>query len=89
MNLMTVYFLNSWLPLIMKDNHFSLANAALRFGGILGVSIGAVLLGFKWSFGELFLALSVPIGLAIIAAYIKGCHDMSEEEAVLRGAHGR
>ncbi|RKT14203.1 AAHS family 4-hydroxybenzoate transporter-like MFS transporter [Paraburkholderia sp. RAU2J] len=184
MNLMTVYFLNSWLPLIMKDNHFSLANAALaiamfqvggavgsiaigramdrfsshkammaalaaagvftvllgnvdqglysmmslvfllgfcivsantgwtvmattyyrtemratgtswmtgigRFGGIFGVSIGAVLLSFKWSFGELFLALTVPIGLAIIAAYIKGCHNTSEKEAVLRGAHGR
>ncbi|WP_250511190.1 aromatic acid/H+ symport family MFS transporter [Caballeronia sp. GACF4] len=41
MNLMTVYFLNSWLPIIVKDNNFSLADAALvgammQVGGTLG-----------------------------------------------------
>ncbi|SMG56040.1 MFS transporter [Paraburkholderia susongensis] len=167
MNLMTVYFLNSWLPIIVKDNNFSLADAALvgammqvggtlgnivigwkmdrfkaykvmigmllgagiftvllaqlnvglygliglvfllgycinstntgwtamaanyyptemratgtswmtgigRFGAISGASIGAVLLSFKWDFGQLFLALTVPIGIAIVAAYVQG-----------------
>jgi AAHS family 4-hydroxybenzoate transporter-like MFS transporter len=167
MNLMTVYFLNSWLPIIVKDNNFSLADAALvgammqvggtignivigwemdrfkahkvmigtllaagiftvaiarlplglsglmamvsllgycinstntgwtvmaasyyptemratgtswmtgigRFGAISGASIGAVLMSFKWDFGQLFLALTVPIGIAIVAAYVQG-----------------
>jgi AAHS family 4-hydroxybenzoate transporter-like MFS transporter len=167
MNLMTVYFLNSWLPIMVKDDGFTLADAALvgamfqaggtlgniiigwemdrwnphkvmigtllgagiftvalgqlspsigglmtlcfllgfcinssntgwtamaasyyptemratgtswmtglgRFGAILGASIGAVLLSFKWNFGQLFLVLTVPIGIAIVAAYVKG-----------------
>ncbi|XAH25427.1 aromatic acid/H+ symport family MFS transporter [Xylophilus sp. GW821-FHT01B05] len=167
MNLLTVYFLNSWLPIMVKDDGFSLADAALvgammqvggtlgnivigwemdrfnphkvmmgtllgagiftialgnlnpdlyglmalvfmlgfcinatntgwtamsanyyptemratgtswmtgigRFGAISGASIGAVLLSFQWNFGQLFLALTVPIGIAIVAAYVKG-----------------
>src|SRR6218665_3646702 len=41
MNLMTVYFLNSWLPIMVKDDGFSLADAAvvgamLQVGGTLG-----------------------------------------------------
>ncbi|MDR5802359.1 aromatic acid/H+ symport family MFS transporter [Caballeronia sp. LZ001] len=167
MNLMTVYFLNSWLPIIVKDNNFSLADAALvgammqvggtlgnivigwemdrfkahkvmiatllaalvftiaisqlnvglagliilvfllgyctnstntgwtamaasyyptemratgtswmtgigRFGAISGASIGAVLLSFKWNFGQLFLFLTVPLAIAIVAAYVQG-----------------
>lgn len=167
MNLMTVYFLNSWLPIIVKDDGFSLADAALvgammqvggtlgnivigwemdrfkdhrvmigtllgaavltvtmglaspglyglmalvfvlgfcinatntgwtamaaiyyptemratgtswmtgigRFGAILGAYIGAVLLGLKWDFNHLFMILTVPIAIAIIAAFIKG-----------------
>jgi len=167
MNLMTVYFLNSWLPIIVKDNHFTLEDAAFvgamlqvggtlgniiigwemdrfgarkvmiatllaagvftvalaklspgiaglvtlvfllgycinstntgwtamaadyyptemratgtswvtgigRFGAIFGASIGAVLLSFQWNFGQLFLALTVPIAIAILAAIVKG-----------------
>jgi AAHS family 4-hydroxybenzoate transporter-like MFS transporter len=174
MNLMTVYFLNSWLPIIVKDNNFSLADAALvgammqvggtlgnivigwemdrfdshkvmigtllaagiftvalaklspglsglivlvfllgycinstntgwvalaasyyptemratgtswmtgigRFGAISGASIGAVLIGFKWDFGQLFLALTAPIAIAIVAAYVKGQRRESAE----------
>jgi AAHS family 4-hydroxybenzoate transporter-like MFS transporter len=167
MNLMTVYFLNSWLPIIIKDDGFSLADAALvgatmqvggtlgnivigwemdrfkphrvmigtllggavltltmgtqspglyglmalvfllgfcinatntgwtamaagyyptemratgtswmtgigRFGAILGAYIGAILLGLHWDFNNLFMILTVPIGIAVIAAYVKG-----------------
>ncbi|MBD8094593.1 aromatic acid/H+ symport family MFS transporter [Pseudomonas fluorescens] len=167
MNLMTVYFLNSWLPIIVKDDGFSLADAALvggmmqvggtlgnivigwemdrfkahrvmigtllgaailtvtlglaspglyglmalvfmlgfcinstntgwtamaaiyyptemratgtswmtgigRFGAILGAYIGAVLLGLKWDFNNLFMILTVPIAIAVLAAFIKG-----------------
>lgn len=170
MNLLTVYFLNSWLPIIVKDDGFSLADAALvgammqiggtlgniaigwqmdrfnphkvmiftllgaaaltvtlgntspnlhglmalsfllgfcinstntgwtamaatyyptemratgtswmtgigRFGAILGATVGATLLGLKWDFGHLFLFLSLPIGLAVIAAFVKGLND--------------
>jgi AAHS family 4-hydroxybenzoate transporter-like MFS transporter len=174
MNLMTVYFLNSWLPIIVKDNNFSLTDAALvgammqvggtlgnivigwemdrfnphkvmigtllgagiftvalaklspglyglmalvfllgycinstntgwtamaagyyptemratgtswmtgigRFGAISGASIGVVLISFKWDFGQLFLALTVPIAIAIVAAYVKGRRRTSAE----------
>lgn len=177
MNLMTVYFLNSWLPIMVKDDGFTLADAALvgamlqvggtlgnifigwemdrfnphkvmigtllgaglftvalgnlnpslyglmtlvfmlgfcinssntgwtalaagyyptemratgtswvtgigRFGAIFGASVGAVLLSFKWDFGQLFLALTVPIGIAIAAAYIKGRHSAAAEFVV-------
>ncbi|RKP49651.1 MFS transporter [Pararobbsia silviterrae] len=166
MNLLTVYFLNSWLPIIVKDNNFSLADAALvgammqvggtlgniaigwemdrfgshkvmvatlfaagvfmvalaklslgiyglmtlvcllgycinstntgwtamatsyyptemratgtswmtgigRFGAISGASIGAILLSFKWDFGQLFLSLTIPVAIAIAAVWIK------------------
>ncbi|MGF6099258.1 MFS transporter [Pseudomonas sp. 18175] len=167
MNLMTVYFLNSWLPIIVKDDGFSMADAALmgammqiggtlgnlaigwemdrfkphramigtllaaavltvtlgsysagyyglmilvfllgfcvnssntgwtamaasyyatemratgtswmtgigRFGAISGAYIGSVLLGLNWDLRQLFLILTVPIGIAMIAAYAKG-----------------
>jgi AAHS family 4-hydroxybenzoate transporter-like MFS transporter len=167
MNLMTVYFLNSWLPIMVKDNHFSLSEAALvaatmqvggtlgnivigwemdrfkthkvmigtllaagvftvvlakmsltlsglmtmvfllgyctnstntgwtamaasyyptqmratgtswmtgigRFGAISGAYVGAILLSLSWSFGQLFMSLTIPIGIAIVAAYIGG-----------------
>ncbi len=183
MNLMTVYFLNSWLPIIVKDNSFSLADAALvgamlqvggtlgniiigwemdrfdphkvmigtllaagiftvalaklspglyglitlvfllgycinstntgwtamaagyyptemratgtcwmtgigRFGAISGASVGAVLISFKWNFGQLFLALTVPIAIAIVAASVKGRRGASAAP-VLRNAATR
>ncbi len=170
MNLLTVYFLNSWLPIMVKDDGFSLADAAMvgammqlggtfgnivigwlmdrwaahrvqigallcaagftialgqfslgvnglmtlcfllgfcinsantgwtamaagyyptsmratgtswmtgigRFGAISGASIGAVLLGLHWGFGQLFLALTVPIGIAVLAAVVKGMQE--------------
>jgi AAHS family 4-hydroxybenzoate transporter-like MFS transporter len=173
MNLMTVYFLNSWLPIMVKDDGFTLADAAMvgammqlggtlgnivigwnmdrfnphkvqmgtllgaavftvllgylnpglnalmtlcfmlgfcinssntgwtamaasyyptemratgtswmtgigRFGAIFGASVGAVLLSFKWDFGQLFLALTLPIGIAIVAAWVKGRHHAPE-----------
>lgn len=42
-----------------------------RCGSILGAYIGAILLGMNWKFGELFSALTVPIGIAVIAAFVK------------------
>lgn len=172
MNLLTVYFLNSWLPIMVKDDGFTLVDAALvgammqvggtfgnvvigwemdrwnpnkvmigtlvgaailticlgnlspglhglmglcfmlgfcinaantgwtamatayyptemratgtswmtgigRFGAIFGASIGAVLLSFRWEFGQLFLALTLPIGIAVVAAWVKGWHSGS------------
>jgi MFS transporter, AAHS family, 4-hydroxybenzoate transporter len=167
MNLMTVYFLNSWLPIMVKGEHFSLGEAALvaammqvggtlgnivigwamdrfkahkvmigtllaaglfavvigrisftlpglmtmvfllgyctnssttgwtamaashyptemratgtswmtgigRFGAISGAYAGAILLSLNWRFGQLFMSLTIPIGIAIVAAYIGG-----------------
>jgi AAHS family 4-hydroxybenzoate transporter-like MFS transporter len=167
MNLMTVYFLNSWLPILVTGNHFSLSEAALvaammqvggtlgnvvigwemdrfrahrvmigtllaasvctvilakvsftlaglmtmvfllgyctnstntgwtaiaanyyptemratgtswmtgigRFGAISGAYVGAILLSLNWSFGQLIMSLTIPIGTAIVAAYIGG-----------------
>ena len=181
MNLMTVYFLNSWLPIMVKDDGFTMADAALvgamlqlggtlgniaigwamdrfnphkvmmgtllgagifvvalgnlnpgitglivlcfllgfcinssntgwtamaagyyptemratgtswmtgigRFGAIFGASVGAVLLSFKWNFGQLFLALTIPIGIAIIAAFMKGRQGKAAEQEALREA---
>jgi AAHS family 4-hydroxybenzoate transporter-like MFS transporter len=43
-----------------------------RFGAIFGAYIGAVLLGWNWNLNNLFMILTVPIGITILAAYIKG-----------------
>jgi len=177
MNLLTVYFLNSWLPIMVKDDGFTLADAAMvgammqlggtfgnivigwlmdrwaqhyvqigaltfagaltvalgnldpdinglmalcfflgfcinssntgwtamaagyyptsmratgtswmtgigRFGAISGASIGAVLLGLQWDFGQLFLALTVPIGIAVVAAFVKGSQRRSRVQTL-------
>ncbi|MFT3717740.1 MFS transporter [Pseudorhodoferax sp.] len=182
MNLLTVYFLNSWLPIMVKDDGFTLADAAMvgammqlggtlgniaigwnmdrfsphkvqmgtllgaavftvllgylspglhalmalcfllgfcinssntgwtamaasyyptkmratgtswmtgigRFGAISGASVGAVLLSFKWDFGQLFLALTLPIGIAIVAAWIQGHHRTPETDPAKTLAH--
>jgi MFS transporter, AAHS family, 4-hydroxybenzoate transporter len=39
-----------------------------RCGSILGAYLGAILLGMDWKFSELFAILTVPIGIAVIAA---------------------
>ena len=44
-------------------------------GAIFGATIGAVLLSFNWEFGQLFLALTVPNGIAVVAAWVKGRHS--------------
>ncbi|CAB3810012.1 MFS transporter [Paraburkholderia fynbosensis] len=178
MNLMTVYFLNSWLPIMVKGNHFSMSDAAMvaammqvggtlgnivigwemdrfkaytvmmttlvaagiftvvlakmsfvlsglmsmvfllgyctnstntgwtamaasyyptemratgtswmtgigRFGAISGAYVGAILLGLEWHFLELFMFLTIPIGIATIAAYAVGQRDDTAMLAVL------
>ncbi|CAB3796249.1 MFS transporter [Pararobbsia alpina] len=178
MNMMTVYFLNSWMPLIVKDNNFTMADAALisamlqvggtlgniiigwemdrfgshkvvsltligaaiftvalsqfsagfslvmvlafllgycinstnaswtamaatyyptemratgtswmtgvgRFGAILGASLGGVLLGSNWNFSQLFLALTVPIAICIVATGLKARHERPVSRMVL------
>jgi AAHS family 4-hydroxybenzoate transporter-like MFS transporter len=40
-----------------------------RCGSILGAFIGAILLGMNWKFSELLSALTIPIGIAVIAAW--------------------
>jgi AAHS family 4-hydroxybenzoate transporter-like MFS transporter len=61
-----------YYPTEMRATGTSWMTGIGRFGAISGASIGAVLLSFKWNFGQLFLALTVPIAIAIVAAYIKG-----------------
>ena len=53
-----------------------------RFGAISGASIGAVLLGLQWDFGQLFLALTVPIGIAVVAAFVKGSQRRSRVQTL-------
>ncbi|MEM5387662.1 aromatic acid/H+ symport family MFS transporter [Paraburkholderia phymatum] len=183
MNLMTVYFLNSWLPIMLKGNHFSLSEAARvaammqvggtlgnivigwemdrfkahrvmmgtlfiagvlavilakisfalfglmtmvfllgyctnstntgwtamaasyyptemratgtswmtgigRFGAVSGAQAGAILLSLNWSFGELFMFLTIPIGIAIVAGYL-GCRRSDRMTPLLRNAPSR
>jgi AAHS family 4-hydroxybenzoate transporter-like MFS transporter len=43
-----------------------------RFGAISGAYVGAILLSLNWSFGQFIMSLTIPIGAAIVAAYIGG-----------------
>jgi AAHS family 4-hydroxybenzoate transporter-like MFS transporter len=43
-----------------------------RLGGISGASVGAVLLAFHLTMGEIFWFMCLPIGVGILASYIKG-----------------
>lgn len=42
-----------------------------RFGAISGASIGALVLGLQWSFGQIFMFLAVPISIGMVAAFAK------------------
>jgi len=41
-----------------------------------------VLLGLQWDFGQLFLALTVPIGIAVVAAFVKGSQRRSRVQTL-------
>jgi hypothetical protein len=43
-----------------------------RLGGISGASVGAVLLAFHLTMGEIFWFMCLPIGIGIIASFLKG-----------------
>jgi len=43
-----------------------------RLGGISGASVGAVLLAFHLTMGEIFWFMCLPIGVGIFASFVKG-----------------
>ena len=60
----------TYYPTEMRATGTSWMTGIGRFGAILGASVGAILLGMKWDFGHLFMFLTLPIGIAAIAAYV-------------------
>lgn len=59
-------------PTEMRATGTSWMTGVGRFGAIFGASVGAVLLGAHWTFGEVFTFLSVPILISAVAVYLKG-----------------
>jgi len=76
----------SYYPTEVRATGTSWMTGIGRFGAIFGASIGAVLLSFHWNFGQLFLALTVPIGVAIIAACVKGGRSAATDPVVCNPA---
>jgi AAHS family 4-hydroxybenzoate transporter-like MFS transporter len=62
----------SHYPTEMRATGTSWMTGVSRFGAIFGASIGAMLLGAHWTFGQVFMFLSLPIFISIVAAYLKG-----------------
>ena len=67
-----------YYPTEMRATGTSWMTGIGRFGAISGAAVGAVLLGLKWEFGTLFLALTVPIAVAILAVWIKGRNSAAD-----------
>jgi len=53
-----------------------------RFGGILGASIGGVLMTFGWGFQTIFFSLAIPAALAAAAVSLKGAYYGYRTEAL-------
>lgn len=62
----------SYYPTEMRATGTSWMTGVGRFGAIFGASVGAIILGAHWTFGQVFMALSVPILICTVAVYIKG-----------------
>ena len=62
----------SHYPTEMRATGTSWMTGVSRFGAIVGASVGAVLLGAHWTFGQVFMFLSLPIFISVVAAYLKG-----------------
>ncbi len=59
-----------------------------RFGGILGASMGGVLMTLGWEFQTIFFGLAVPAGLAAIAVSLKGLYYHRRPSALPVGSEG-
>jgi AAHS family 4-hydroxybenzoate transporter-like MFS transporter len=62
----------NYYPTEMRATGTSWMTGIGRFGAISGAYVGAILLSLNWSFGQLIMSLTIPIGTAIVAAYIGG-----------------
>jgi AAHS family 4-hydroxybenzoate transporter-like MFS transporter len=62
----------SYYPTEMRATGTSWMTGIGRFGAISGAYAGAILLSLNWDFGQLFMTLTTPTGIAIVAAYIGG-----------------
>lgn len=54
-------------PTEMRATGTSVMTGIGRFGAIFGATAGGLVLGAGWSFSQIFMFLSVPIGLAMLA----------------------
>ena len=72
----------AYYPTEMRATGISWMTGIGRFGAIVGASVGAVLIGFRWDLGQLFLVLMLPIGIGIAAAYAKGRQEASNEASL-------
>ena len=57
-----------------------------RFGGILGASMGGVLMTLGWSFQTIFFGLAIPAALAATAVSLKGLYYSHRPSALPVGA---
>jgi AAHS family 4-hydroxybenzoate transporter-like MFS transporter len=53
-----------------------------RFGGILGASMGGVIMTLGWDFQTIFLGLAIPAGLAATAVGLKGLYYRNRRAAL-------
>lgn len=58
-------------PTEMRATGTSVMTGIGRFGAIFGATVGGLVLGAGWSFGQIFMLLSLPIGIAVLAAIVK------------------
>ena len=58
-------------PTEIRATGTSVMTGVGRFGAIFGASVGGLLLGQHWSFGQVFTFLTLPIGIAVVAAVVK------------------
>lgn len=59
-------------PTEMRATGTSWMTGVARFGAIFGASVGALLLGAHFTFGQVFMFLSLPICVSVAAVYLKG-----------------
>jgi AAHS family 4-hydroxybenzoate transporter-like MFS transporter len=62
----------SFYPTEMRSTGTGWMTGIGRFGAIFGASVGAVILGAQWTFGQVFIFLTIPIAIGITAAFFKG-----------------
>ncbi|MGY8706073.1 aromatic acid/H+ symport family MFS transporter [Bradyrhizobium sp. 18BD] len=77
----------SFYPTEMRATGTSWMTGIGRFGAISGASVGAVILGAQGTFGQVFIFLTVPIAIGMIAAFLKGRARPGPATAVEAVAH--